>query len=127
MKKVLATLASAALLAVVMPAVPVTAGDDDVIRRGSCSGRSTWKLKLSPENGRIEVEYEVDQNRNGQRWRVRLFHNGERFFAGVRTTQAPSGSFEVHRVVNDAAGTDTIRARAKNPATDELCRGRATL
>lgn len=84
-------------------------------------------LQLSPENGRVEVEYEVDQNRNGQNWRVRMFHNGERFFAGMRTTQPPSGSFEIRRVVNDAGGTDTIRARAKNVSTDELCRGRASI
>jgi hypothetical protein len=43
---------------------------DDVIRRGACSGRSDWKLKLSEDNGRIEVEYEVDQNRVGDAWRV---------------------------------------------------------
>ena len=39
------------------------AKDGDVIRRGACSGASDWKLKLSPENGRIEVEYEVDSDK----------------------------------------------------------------
>jgi hypothetical protein len=37
-------------------ALPVLAKDGDVIRRGACSGRSDWKLKLSEDNGRIEVE-----------------------------------------------------------------------
>jgi hypothetical protein len=62
------------------------ANDRDVERRGSCSGRSDWKLKLSPEDGRLEVEFEVDQNRVGHRWRVKIRQNGERIFRGVRET-----------------------------------------
>ena len=34
--------------------------------------RQDWKLKLSPQNGRIEVEGEVDQNRNGVRLELDL-------------------------------------------------------
>ncbi len=50
--------ASALALAVMVVGSPAAmAGDNDVIRRRSCSGRSDWKLKLSPENGGIEVEY----------------------------------------------------------------------
>ncbi|HUF58536.1 MAG TPA: hypothetical protein VMR89_03490 [Actinomycetota bacterium] len=45
--------------------LPVLARDGDVIRRRACSRNSDWKLKLSEENGRIEVEYEVDQNDDG--------------------------------------------------------------
>jgi hypothetical protein len=93
----------------------------DVIKTGSCSAGSTWKLKLSPENGQIEVDFEVDSNVVGQTWRVRLRHNGEVFFRGTRTTQPPSGSFEVHRVAPNAAGTDTFAARAVNPDTGETC------
>ena len=76
-------------------AVPTLAKDGDVIRRGACSGASDWKLKLSEENGRIEVEYEVDQNRVGDSWRVRIRHDDDLVFARTRTTRAPSGSFEV--------------------------------
>jgi hypothetical protein len=126
MKRSLAVLAVLALLLTGAMVTPVAAGDDDVIKKGSCSKSSTWKLKLSPENGRIEVQFEVDQNVNGQKWRVRLFRNGERFFAGTRTTQAPSGSFEVRRVVDDGFGPDVIKARARNLSSDELCRGKAT-
>ena len=102
---------------------PVLANDDDVIRRGSCSGATDWKLKASPEDGRIEVEGEVDSNRNGQSWRWRIHHNGSLSARGTATTQPPSGSFEVRRVLVDAAGTDTIALRARNPRTDEVCRG----
>ena len=119
-------LSGAVALGLLVPATTADAGGGDVIRQGSCSGPSTWKLKLSPENGRIEVQFEVDSNKVGQTWRVRLFHNGTQFFSGLRTTAAPSGSFEVRRVVNNLAGDDHLKGRARNLKTDELCVGRAT-
>jgi hypothetical protein len=102
---------------------PAQAKDGDVIKRGSCSGTSDWKLKASPDNGRIEVEGEVDSNRNGQTWRWRILHNGTVSAKGTATTVAPSGSFSVRRLVVDAAGTDRIGWRATNPATGETCTG----
>lgn len=116
--------AVAALVAGVMAAAPMAmANDDDVIRRGACSGRSDWKLKVGPEDGRLEVEFEVDSNVNGQTWRVRIFQDGERIFRGRRVTQPPSGSFEVEIRTANNPGTDRFRARAVNPNTDEVCVG----
>jgi hypothetical protein len=109
-------------------AVPAAAGgDDDVIRRGSCSGASNWKLKLDLDDGKIETEFEVDQNQNGERWRVVLKRDGNRFFRGVRTTHAPSGSFEVERKTNNPAGPNRIKARAVNLSSGEICKGAATI
>ena len=123
------TSAVAGMLAVGALAVgPVAmAKDGDVIRRGSCSGAADWKLKLSPENGRIEVEFEVDQNRNGQDWRVQLYRNGNRFFNGIRTTHAPSGSFEVRQVTGNRPGTDRFVATARNLNSGQTCRGTASI
>jgi len=115
-------LASAVLVAAPLGA---TAKDGDVIRTGSCSASTDWKLKLSPEDGRVEVEFEVDQNRNGQTWNVTLKKNGSSFWSGQRTTQAPSGSFETRRVVSGANG-DRFTGIATNPRSGEVCRGTAT-
>ena len=106
-------------------AVPTLAKDGDVIRRGACSGASDWKLKLSEENGRIEVEYEVDQNRVGDSWRVRIRHDDVLVFTRTRTTRAPSGSFEVRILQRDRAGDDVFRGRAVNLRTGEVCGGSA--
>jgi hypothetical protein len=102
------------------------AKDGDVIRTGSCSAATDWKLKLSPENGRIEVEFEVDQNRVGRTWNVKLKRDGNVFWRGQRTTRAPSGSFEVRQVTSNGAGSDRIVGVATNPASGEVCRGAAT-
>jgi hypothetical protein len=114
-----------ALFVLAVPAV-ASAGDRDVIREGPCSGRSDWKLKLSPEDGRIEVEFEVDQNVVGDEWRVRIRHDREIAFRGTRTTRGASGSFELRIVEPNNAGADSFRARARNLSTDEVCAGSAS-
>jgi len=113
------------MVAATLVAAPITASakDGDIIRRGDCTVRSDWKLKISPEDGRIEVEFEVDQNRSGQTWNVKLKRNSRVFWRGTRRTQPPSGSFEVRRLTRNGAGTEKIVARARNPRSGEVCRG----
>jgi hypothetical protein len=107
--------------------VPVAlAKDGDVIRTGTCSMASNWKLELSPENGAIEVDFEVDQNVVGDTWRVRILHNTVLVFKGNFVTKAPSGSFEARIVEPNLAGPDAFKARAVNVRTGEICIGRAT-
>ncbi len=101
----------------------VAAKSTDVIRTGSCSGSSDWKLKAKPDNGRLEVEFEVDQNVNNRTWNVKLKKNGNVFWQGQRTTHVPSGSFSVTKFTGNPAGTDTIVGRAVNPVTGEVCQG----
>jgi len=127
-KRFAAGLALTAMLSAGLIAAAPIAGakDGDIEKSGSCSGSTSWKLKLSEENGRIETEFEVDQNKNGVKWRVVLRRDGKKVFKGVRTTKGPSGSFEVRRVINDPAGADKIKARATNLNSGEVCVGKAT-
>ena len=99
------------------------AKDGEIIRRGDCSGTTNWKLKVAPDDGGLEVEFEVDQNKNGEKWRVVMKDNGDRFFKGVRQTKGPSGSFSVETFTQDMQGTDKIFARAVNLRTSETCAG----
>jgi hypothetical protein len=113
-------------LAIALVAVPAGAAKDgDILVRGTCTKSSTSKLKLSEEDGRIEVEFEVDQNRNGVRWNVVLFQNGKQLRRTTRVTRAPSGSFELRVVAPNTAGKDTFRARATSPSS-EVCTARAS-
>jgi uncharacterized protein YegP (UPF0339 family) len=104
-----------------------TAKGGDVIRRGSCSAASHWKLKLRPDNGKIELEFEVDQNKVGRTWRVRIRENGALIFSGRRVTKAPSGSFTVRLLAANHPGRDAFRARAASVASGETCLGRASI
>jgi hypothetical protein len=107
----------------IMGAAPhaFASGGDDVVTEGSCSGASDWKLKLSPENGALEVEFEVDQNVIGDTWKVVLKDNGTSFFRGQAVTQGPSGSFEINKITADQAGTDNFVGLARNVSTGETC------
>lgn len=118
------SLFAAALLAV--PAASAKGGHPGTLTiPGVCSHQSTSKLKLSRDNGRIEVEFEVDQNRNGVPWKVTLRRNGIRVASLTAETRAPSGSFEIHRLIADRPGADRISARA-TLASGEACTASGT-
>jgi hypothetical protein len=93
---------------------------------GSCTGNSSAKLKVKPDNGRLETEFEVDQNRNGVDWAVRIRRNGKLAVKTTATTKAPSGSFSVERRLRNGRGKDRITAKATSPS-GEVCTARLTI
>jgi hypothetical protein len=101
-----AILLAGSALALLAPLSPASAGDDRVERSGSCSAGARWDLKVKSDDGRLEVEGEVDSNQSGQTWRWRFRHNG---------------SFSVERRLVDLQGTDKIVFRARHDG--ETCRG----
>ena len=122
--KVGLTLVLTGVLALLAFGSPALAKDGDVLVRGTCTARSAAKLKLSSEDSRIEVEVEVDQNRNGVPWTVVLTRDGTRVARATRVTRAPSGSFSLRKLVANPAGTDVIRAVATRRG--ETCTIRAS-
>ena len=108
-------------------ATPASAKDGDVRVAGTCNTGAKTKIKLAPRDGRIEVEFEVDSNRNGQRWSVRMRQNGVLVHNGSAVTGAPSGSFEVRKVLPNKAGTDQITAVGRNAATGQVCTATARI
>jgi hypothetical protein len=95
----------------------VDAKSTDVIKRGTCTAQSTYKLKLSKEDVGAEVEMEVDQNKNGVNWTVKFFRNGAQFASGAYKTLAPSGSFSANKLSSSAVGTFKVVATR----TGETC------
>jgi len=115
-----------AVAVLALGATPIaSAKDGDVRVAGTCTKASTSKLKLSAENSRIEVELEVDQNRNGVRWVVVVKQNGRKVFAGARVTKAPSGSFGARLLAANASGADRFTVRATSPS-GEVCTAQAS-
>ena len=123
-----ARLAAAALVAATMPVIastPAHAGANEVIRTGSCSGSADWKIKAKPDDGRLEVEAEIDSNRSGQQWRWRLKGDGKLVERGRSTTGGRSGSFEVERKISNSRGKDAFTFRARH--NGQVCVARVTI
>jgi hypothetical protein len=93
---------------------------------GTCTDGSTAKLKVKPDDGRLELELEVDQNRAGVTWAVRVRRDGALAIRRNAKTHAPSGSFSVERKIANPTGRDTIAARATSPS-GEVCTASLTV
>jgi len=81
---------------------------------------------LKREDGRLEVEFEVDQNQIGVPWTVTLSRNDAVVKSFTAVTQAPSGSFEIRSRVRGRLGTDTITVVATSPS-GETCTADSSL
>ncbi|MCC6497982.1 MAG: hypothetical protein IT193_17145 [Propionibacteriaceae bacterium] len=127
-KHIVGGLVAAALSvsALAMTAPDAAAKGVRVRTSGACAASSDWKLKAKNDDGRIEVEFEVDSNRRGQRWAVTIEDNSKLVWSGRRTTKGPSGSFSVEKRIANRAGADAIEATATNLRTGETCVGTLT-
>jgi hypothetical protein len=79
------------------------------------------------DNGLIETEFEVDQNHAGDTWKVTISDNGTVVAHAKKTVTAPSDSFVVHKRIPNLAGTDTVKASAKDLTTGETCSATGSL
>jgi hypothetical protein len=118
---------SGLVAATMLASAPAAMAKGGVDRRGACSGNADWKLGLRPEDGgKLQVEFEVEHAKPGSAWAVKLSDNGTQFFQGSRTANS-LGKFEVRRMTDDRAGSDTVRGTATNKATGQVCNGSATI
>ena len=116
------TLTALALpLAAVAPASASHGGGNAVRTHGGCGGPAVWKLKAKPDDGRIEVEGEIDSNVSGQVWTWKFKHNGSVSARGTKKTGGRSGSFEVERRMANLSGKDHFVFRAEH--RNQVCRG----
>jgi hypothetical protein len=93
---------------------------------GNCTAGSHAKLKVKHSGGRLETEFEVDQNRSGVRWTVRMRRNGKSVVKTNATTKRPSGSFSLERRIGDPAGSDRITVKATS-RSGEVCKAAVTI
>jgi hypothetical protein len=100
---------AAPLVAAATPAF--ASGGGGVSSSGSCTNGGHFKLKAKHDDGKIEMEYQVDSDRAGQVWRVRITDNGAVVVSRHATT-ARSGSFTIEKKIANKPGQDNIHAHA---------------
>jgi hypothetical protein len=114
---------TAPFLAAATPAF--ASGGGGVSSSGACTNGGHFELKAKHDDGAIEIEHQVDSNRAGQVWAVRITDNGAVVVSRHATTAGPSGSLTVRKVIANRPGLDKIHARAT--FKNHTCEGAVTL
>jgi hypothetical protein len=114
---------TAPLLIAATPAF-ASGGGGVVSSSGACTGGGHFELKAKHDNGAIEMEYQVDSNRAGQVWAVRITDNGVVVVSRHATT-GPGGSFTIRKIIANLPGPDKIHAHAT--FKNHTCGGTVTL
>jgi len=120
MRIAMATLAAGAILGGATRAVGAEEGG--ITAEGRCSASSTWGLTIAPEIG-LAMEVEIESGVADEPWRVRLIYNGHLMLEELEYTEEPDGAFEIFKVENNAEGEDSVKVRAHNLETGEICWG----
>jgi hypothetical protein len=123
--KLAVVFASVTLLFTLAIAAPSAAQTRAKVTSGHCANKSTWKLTLKLDNGRVEADTELQTPKSGQRWNAVYRDNGTVFGRVSKLTLA-DGSWSATRFASNASGADHIVVRAKNATTGEICRATGT-
>lgn len=118
LRRTTATLGSLALLSapmMVLTATPAAA----VEKSKRCDG-AKMELSVEKDDGRWEVEADIDDARPGSKWRIVLKQEGKTFFNNVRRAD-DDGDISVDRDRPDTAGSDTFKLRVNRVGTSGGC------
>jgi hypothetical protein len=92
-----------------------------IVREATCgSGGVSSKLSASSENGRIEVEYELDDAKPGDVWRILIRKNGSVILRTQRRVNA-AGDAAVRVLTPNGNGNERITAQATRVGGGGTC------
>ncbi|WP_139977919.1 hypothetical protein [Nocardioides litoris] len=114
-----ATLAATALVATplaVLTAAPAQAAE----KSGRCDG-ATFKLEVEKDDGRYEIDTDIDDARPGSQWRIVLKQDGRTLANVVRRADSDGDVDGVDRERRDTRGTDRFVLRVNKVGTSGGC------
>ncbi|WP_030485003.1 hypothetical protein [Nocardioides aequoreus] len=118
LRRSIATATIAGLVAgplAVMTAGPASAKE----REGRCSG-AEFQLEVEKEDGRFEVDADIDDARPGERWKVALRHEG-RLYVNKTYRADGDGDISIDRNRPNTRGKDTFSMTVKKVGTSKRC------
>lgn len=117
-------LTSVVALTFALTAASAAGADDEVRRRGDCSGGpGDWVLRVRREDGgRLRVRFKIDDVAARQSWQLFLSDNGTRIYSGTKTSSS-SGEVRVSMLTTNRAGSDRIAASGVNTKNGTTCEG----
>lgn len=112
MRMTTAALAATALLTSLgLVAGPAHADGPEKDREFRVAGAEV-DFSVSKDDGRFEVEVDVDDAEPGSRWRVVLWHDGRRYHKKVHRADG-DGDVEIEKDRRNTRGTDTFKVRVE--------------
>jgi hypothetical protein len=121
-----ALVGASVLLSFVATTPLAEAGSADVTRRGSCSGRGEWKLRVRHETATtIRVRFQIDRLDTGDTWQLFLSDNGTRILSASRTVGS-DGQVRAVKVTSNRPGDDRIKGSGVNTSASGSCDGSLT-
>jgi hypothetical protein len=110
LRRTTATLGAAALIATpltVMTAAPAAAADREFRYAGA-----EVEFDVEKDDRRFEIEVDIDDAKPGSRWRVVLWHNGNRYHKRIHRADS-DGEIEIEKKRRDTRGKDVFKLRVK--------------
>jgi hypothetical protein len=110
LRRTTATLGAAALIATpltVMTTAPAAAADREFRYAGA-----EVEFDVEKDDGRFEIEVDIDDAKPGSRWRVVLWHNGNRYHKRIHRADS-DGEIEIEKKRRDTRGKDVFKLRVK--------------
>lgn len=105
-----AVLGTAALVAVPMALVavpPATAAEREFRYAGA-----EIEFEVDKDDGRFEVDVQIDDADPGSRWRITLWHDGKRYHKRVHRADS-DGEIDIDRNRPDTKGKDVFKIKVK--------------
>lgn len=111
-QKTTATIGAVALLAApaTLMASPAHAGPEK--DREFRLGGAEVEFSVEKDDGRFEVEVDIDDAKPGSKWRIVLRHNGKRFHNKVHRADR-EGDVEIEKNRRDTRGADVFKVKVK--------------
>ncbi len=121
----IATVTAALLAAPVVALATAPAAHADVDRHGTWAG-SVYEFSVDREGNGFEVSVDVDRASSGSRWKITLWHDGQRVLRTTRTADY-EGDVEVETWRRNTVGSDTFKVKIKNVGTRGAAKSTITL
>ena len=121
-RKTIATVGATALLAtpLSMIASPAHADGPEKDREFRVAGAEV-DFKVEKDDGRFEIEVDIDDAKPGSKWRVVLKHDGRLIHKKVHRADS-DGEIEIDKNRRNTKGADTFKVRVKKIGGDSKSR-----
>lgn len=114
LQRTTATLATAALLAApvtMLGAAPAHADDWEKEKEFRIAGAEA-DFSVEKDDGRFEIEVDIDDAKPGSKWRVVLWHDGRRYHKKVYRADG-DGEIEIEKNRRNTRGKDVFKVKIK--------------